>query len=194
MHRSDGYSLLEAVFVVALTVTVSAAAIPQLLTGLDDYRTGGAARYVAATFQRMRVEAISRSTTVALQFAPAANGYTYTGYVDGNGNGVLAHDVLTGADPLLRPPEQLSAQFSGVDFGALPGLPPIDAGSTAPGADPIRLGRGNSISFTPLGTATSGSVYVLGRGGAQYAVRVFGETGRTRVLKFDPRLRSWRPL
>jgi hypothetical protein len=88
----------------------------------------------------------------------------------------------------------LSAQFSGVDFSALPGLPPIDAGSTAPGADPIRLGRGNSISFTPLGTATSGSVYVLGRGGAQYAVRVFGETGRTRVLKFDPRLRSWRPL
>ena len=75
-----------------------------------------------------------------------------------------------------------------------PGLPPIDAGGAPPGRNPIRLGAGNSASFTAAGTSTSGTVYLRGRGGAQYAVRLFGETGRTRRLKFDRTTRQWKPL
>jgi hypothetical protein len=37
-------------------------------------------------------------------------------------------------------------------------------------------------------------VYIRGRGGAQYAVRIFGETGKTRMVKFDRRTGRWRPL
>jgi hypothetical protein len=81
-----------------------------------------------------------------------------------------------------------------VEFGALPGLPPVDPGGTAPGSDPIRLGSGNIASFSSLGTSSSGTVYLRGRRDAQYAVRIFGETGKTRMLKFDPRTRQWRQL
>jgi type II secretory pathway pseudopilin PulG len=41
-----GYSLLELVFVIGLGVTAAAAAVPQYLAGIDDFRAAGAARYV----------------------------------------------------------------------------------------------------------------------------------------------------
>jgi hypothetical protein len=84
-------------------------------------------------------------------------------------------------------------QFPGVDFGALPGLPGADA-SAPPGSDPIRLGASDRVTFTPTGTATPGSLYVRGPGNAQYVVRILGETGRTRVLKFSAGSGTWHPL
>jgi type II secretory pathway pseudopilin PulG len=190
-RTARGYSLIEIVFVAALSMTLAAVSVPQMLSGLDDYRAAGAARYMATRFQRTRMVAITRSTAVAIRFTAAGTSYSYTEYIDGNGNGVLTREIQSGVDPAVGLPEQLSQQFSGVDFGALPGLPPIDPGGTAPGSDPIRLGSANSASFSPLGSATAGTVYILGRGGAQYAVRIFGETGKTRLLKFDRRTRRW---
>jgi hypothetical protein len=73
-------------------------------------------------------------------------------------------------------------------------LPAIDPGGTPPGSNPIRLGSGHSASFAAAGTSTSGTVYVRGRGGSQYAVRIFGDTGKTRRLKFDRAVGQWKPL
>jgi hypothetical protein len=106
----------------------------------------------------------------------------------------LKADITRGVDQMVGSVERLSDNFSGVDFGALPGLPPVDAGGTAPGSNPIRLGSGASASFSPLGTSTSGTVYIKGAGDHQFAVRVYGETGKTRVLKYDGRTRKWNPL
>jgi type II secretory pathway pseudopilin PulG len=194
LDASRGYTVLELVFVAALGVTATAAAVPQYLSAVDDFRTAGAARYMAARFQRARMEAVMRSATVALQFTETAAGYSYAVYVDGNRNGVLTRDIQGGVDRLVGAPEQLPDQFTGVDFGAIPGLPPVDPGGTAPGADPVRLGAGNLASFSAAGTASSGTVYIRSRRDAQYAVRIFGETGRIRMLKFDRAARQWRPL
>ena len=191
---ASGYSLVELVFVVGLAATLAAVAIPQLITGLDDQRALIAARYVAARFQRARMEAVMRSAMVAVQFTETAGGYTFAEYVDGNRNGVLAVDMQSGVDWRHGAIERLTEQFTGVDFGVVPGLPPIDPGGTPPGADPIRLGAANRASFSPRGTATPGTVYIRGRDDAQYAVRIFGETGKTRLLKFDRRNRRWRPI
>jgi hypothetical protein len=175
-------------------MTVSAVAIPQLLTGLDESRTAGAAHYLSTRFQRARMEAVVRSAAVAVLFAQDSAGYSYATYVDGNGNGVLARDIQRGVDRRIGAVERLSEQFTGVDFGAIPGLPPIDPGTAPPGADPIRFGAGNSASFAAAGTSSSGTVYIRGRGGSQYAVRLFGDTGKTRRLKFDRGARQWKPL
>jgi hypothetical protein len=179
----------------ALGVTVTAAAVPQYVAGIDDLRVSGAARHVSARLQRARMEAVMRSTMVGIQFTQTPGGsYRYAVYLDGNRNGVLTRDIQHGVDSLLTPDECLPDQFPGVEFGAIPGLPPVDPGGTAPGADPIRLGSGNIASFSALGTATSGTVYLRGRREAQYAVRIFGETGKTRILKFEPRTRRWKQL
>jgi hypothetical protein len=138
------------------------------------------------------MEAISRSTEVALRFIPTNAGYIMTAYVDGNGNGVLARDIDRNIDRQLHSPEQLSVPFSGVDFGTLPGLPAIEAGDTAPGDDPIRFGTSNMVSFSALGTSSSGTLYVKSRGGAQYAIRVVGATARVRIFRFDSRSNTGR--
>lgn len=193
--RSDaGYSLVELMFVTSLCVTLSAIAVPQTLTELDDVRAESAARYLATRFQRARMEAVMQSTAVAMQFTQAAGSYTYAMYVDGNRNGVLARDIQRGADRRLGAVERLPDEFAGVDFGAVPGVPAVDSGGTPPGTDPIRLGAGNMVSFSATGTSSSGSVYIRGRRAAQFVVRVFGETGKTRVLEFDGRSGKWKPL
>ena len=74
-----GFSLVELLLVAAIGATLVAAAIPQMAAGLDDQRTLIAARYVAARFQRARMEAVMRSSIVALSafvvaLPPAASG------------------------------------------------------------------------------------------------------------------------
>ena len=125
---------------------------------------------------------------------PVGTGYSYATYVDGNGDGVRTADISNAVDRPLGAVEQLGDVFPGVDFGALPGLPSVDPGGTPPGSDPIRLGASDILSFSAMGTSSSGSVYIRGRGAAQYVIRVFGETGRTRILRFDVSTRQWKPL
>jgi hypothetical protein len=139
------------------------------------------------------MEALTRSVDVAMQIAHTTNGYAFAVYVDGNHNGVLTADIAGGADRRLGAIERLGDHFMGVDFGAVPGLPAVDVGGTPPGTDPIRLGSSSLASFASGGTATSGSLYVRGRS-AQYVVRIFGGTGKTRVMKFHPRTKQWKPL
>ena len=76
----------------------------------------------------------------------------------------------------------------------LPGLPSVEPGGEPPGVDPVKLGAANILTFTPAGTSSSGSLYILGRKGTQYVIRIFGASGKTRVLKFDRRVRHWKPL
>ena len=58
-------------------------------------------------------------------------------------------------------------------------------------SDPVRLGRSDTLTFSPFGTATSGTIFLRSRKGRQYAVRVLGASGRTRVLEYRHETRSW---
>jgi type II secretion system GspH-like protein len=193
-NGASGHSLPELAVTVSVVATVAAIAVPAVEAGLDEARTAGAARYLSARLADARMEAIQRSTEVAMRFGSTARGYTYAVYADGNHNGVLARDVQEGFDRAIRGEESLSNHFRNVEFGTLPGLPAIDAGGTPPGSDPIRCGAGNSLSFGPLGTSSSGTVYLLGRSRSQYAVRVFGGSAKIRVYRFDWRSNRWSPL
>jgi type II secretory pathway pseudopilin PulG len=172
-----GYSLIELLFACGLIVTLAGVAIPQMLASIDAMRTAGAARYVSARLQRARMEAVARSTSVAMRFKTDASGY-----------------IQAGVDRQIALVERLGDSFAGVEFGTLPDLPPVDPGGTPPGDDPIRIGASDLLTFTPHGTSTTGSLYIRGRRGDQYVVRIFGDTGKTRVLKFDVRSGKWKPL
>jgi prepilin-type N-terminal cleavage/methylation domain-containing protein len=190
----DGYSLVEVACVVAILATLGSIAIPPMLVTVDEFRTSGAARHVAARLQRARMDAVLRSASVGLQVTQTAAGYWYAVYVDGNRNGIRTIEIQQGTDRALVPAERLPDQFPGVEFGAIPGLPAVDAGGTPPGTDPVRLGSGNLATFSPIGTSSSGTLYIRGRRNTQCAVRLYGQTGKVRVLKFDARSRQWVPL
>jgi type II secretory pathway pseudopilin PulG len=190
---SLGYTFVELLFVIGIAATVGGAAVPQVAGSIEAYRAAGAAHYLSGRMQRARMEAVSRSAEVALRFTVDASGYSFAMYLDGNRNGVLTRDISRGADPALGAPERLTDNFQSVDFGVLPGLPPVDPGGAPPGVDPLKLGASNIVAFSPMGTSSTGSVYILGRGGNQYVIRVYGETGKTRVLKFNRSLNQWLP-
>ena len=184
------FSLIELLFVLGVAATLTSVAVPQLSASLDEVRSAGAARHIAARLQQARVRALTRSRATALRIQADAGGYSISVYEDGNGNGVLASDIASGTDAPVGPPERLPELYTGVDFGALPGIPGAE-GSVAPGTDPIRLGSADSVTFTPVGTATAGSLYLHGRTSTQYVVRIYGETGRTRILRYSPITRRW---
>jgi len=188
-----GFTLLELVFASGLVATVAAAAVPAIGRAVDNYKTVGAVRYVAARLQRTRIDAVARGFNAAVRFTATGTAYSFSVYADGNGDGVRSTDIDRGVDPLLFGPERLGEQFAGIEFGTLPGLPGVE-GSSAPGADPIRIGSARMASFTSLGTSTSGSLYILGPHRAQFVVRLYGETGKTRILRFNARTRAWEPL
>lgn len=187
-------SLLDMIFALALSATLAGVAVAQTLASLDDMRAVAAARYVSSRLQQTRIEAIVRGHRAALRFDPVANGYAYRTFVDGNRNGVLSADIQSGVDRSISPSDALGHRFPGVEFGAIPGLPSVDPANPPPGTDPIRTGPSDMVTFTPIGTATSGSLYIRGRNHIQLVVRIFGQTGKTRVLRFDSRHQQWNPL
>jgi hypothetical protein len=188
-----GYCLIELVFVSSLSVVLAAIAIPQFLVSLADHRAAGAARYVATHCARARMEAIQSGRDVAVRFTEDEEGVAYAIYADGNGDGVRTRDIQRGIDRQLLRPERLTATFPGVAFAVPAGLPAVDTGSPTDG-DPLKLGSGNLLSYSALGTSSSGSIYIRGRNGTQYVIRVYGETGKTRLLKFNSASRHWDPL
>lgn len=180
-----GSSLAELMFAVALGVTITAIAVPAILAGLDDVRTGGAARYLAGRIQLLRMEAVKRSADVGMLFDKSDREHAYAAYIDGNWNGIRTADVRSGVDVKLGTSERIGDKFQGVRFGIVEGVTAIDNGGVLDAdGDPVRLGRSDILTMTPSGTATSGTIYVRGRT-RQYAVRVLGATGRTRVLEFN---------
>jgi hypothetical protein len=192
-RSTRGYSVIELTFVSGLIATLSGVAVPQMLAAIDEYRAAGAVRYLTTRLARARMEAIVRSAEVAVRFFQEADDCSYAVYVDGNGDGVRTTDIQAGIDPLLVPAEHLDDNFAGVVFEVPRGLPPVDSGPSTDG-DPLKLGVSNLLSFSSLGTSSSGSVYVRGRRGAQYVVRAYGQTGKVRALKYDSRNRRWTPL
>lgn len=196
MRRGQtGYSFVELVFITTIVITLCGIAVPEMLTGIDDFRTAGAAHYVETLLHRARMEAVMRSSDVAMQFVVMADGhYAMAMHVDGNRNGVLTREIQSGVDRQLVASTRLVDNFADVDFGALPGLPAVDSGGTPPGSDPIRLGSSTLATFTAIGTSTTGSLYIRGNHGAQYVVRIYGQTGKTRILKYHLRTGQWKPL
>ena len=189
---AEGLSLVEMLVVVAVLVTLTGMAIPNLLAAIDNYRAAAAARYLAARFRLARMQAVQRSAAVAVRFQRDGAVVSYASYVDGNHNGVRTADISRGIDRALTPAEQIGDQFPGVGFRLDETVPVIGTSTVAVGdRDPLQIGLSGIMTFTPDGTATSGTLYIKGRGKTQYAVRVLGVTGRTRVLHFETGARRW---
>ncbi len=193
MSRVSGLTLLELLFTVAILTTLLAIGLPATADAIDSHRTASAARYLAGRVHLARMEAVKRSTSVGLKFEEAGDDYAFTTYVDGNGNGIRAIDIRSGTDALLMPRERLADNFPAVQFGLMPGVPDADGDADNADGDGVRIGSARILTLGANGTATSGTLYLHGRR-LQFAVRVFGVTGRARVLRYEAPSRKWTVL
>ena len=86
-----------------------------------------------------------------------------------------------GRDRRIAGPFPLTSGAPGVRVGFNPGVPAIPPDSGILTGDPIRFGTSDTLSFSPLGTATPGTFYLAGDS-AQAAVRVTGGSARVRLM------------
>jgi Tfp pilus assembly protein FimT len=170
------------VFALGVLTVLTGIAVPQVLGTIESSRAIAAARYLSSRVMLARMLAVQRTASVAIRFDADARGFRFATYQDGNGNGVRELDIAAAVDREIEQPVRLFELFPGVDFALV-----VDGQAT----DPIQLSGTSLLTFTPTGTATSGSMYLRGRDGSQYVVRVLGATGRTRVLRFDSQQQRW---
>ena len=154
-----------------MVAVVTAVAVPVSLAGVNRARGWAGARFVAARFVRARAQAVGRGAAVALRFEGAGEHTTLRSFADANHDGVLTRDIEAGTDPPLDEPVPLASMFPGVAITP-------DGG--------VRL-----FSFSPDGTATTGSIYLQSRDGSRFAVRVLGTTARVRIERYVTARDTW---
>jgi len=184
--------LIDIIVAISLCVLMAAIAVPVIGGTLDRERTIVGARYLAGQLQRARLDSLKRARFVAVRLQVIGDRTALRLFADGNGNGVLQRDVDRAIDPPLTPAAWLDDQSPGLSLRINQEILDVSgSGVLTPGDDPLRIGNTSMLTFSPLGSATSGTLYVAAHRGPQMAIRIFGATGRVRVLMFDARARQW---
>lgn len=194
MTEARGAALIDILVATTLVIALATVAVPVVGGTLDRERTIIGAQFLAGQLQRARLESLRRARSVAVRFELVGTRTRIQLFADGNGNGVLQRDIDRRVDPALAPSSWLDDQAREMSLRINQAITEVDGAAVlGPGDDPLRIGNTSLVTFSPLGSATSGTVYVAARRGPQVAIRIFGPTGRVRVLMFDARTRQWHP-
>lgn len=194
MTKQAGASLIETVFAVGVLSVAGVLGTSAAADWRDRARIEGAARMVLGQVRMARALAVREGTHVAIVFrADGAGDFSFTVHRDGNGNGVRREEADSNVDPPLGSGTRLSDWFPGTTFRVPISLPPLEDGAPVPaGSSGVRLAGGSSVlSCSPTGTTTSGTVYVAGRRGEVFAVRLLGATGRVRIFEHRSTHSDW---
>jgi type II secretory pathway pseudopilin PulG len=180
--KDKGHSLVELIVAMAIFMTLAAIAAPTLRAYSVDAQLIGVARQFKQQFLLARSLAVRSGVETAIRFEVRSDATYYSVYEDRNFNGVLSIDIEHGVDTRVAGPFLLTNGAPDVRVGINSGVPAVPPQSgTLSTDDPIRFGRSNMISFSPMGTASPGSFYLAGVG-QQAAVRVSPSTARVSVL------------
>ena len=195
-NREGGFQLLEAIVVLAIVMIMAGFLLPPLLRIADGRRVRLAAAELTGVLREARSYSIRHNCHVGVKFQVEDTEVRWTLYRDGDGDGVLNRDIDSGVDPPLGLPRTLTHLGRHIRFGFPPGPPPRDPGDPRRRMrrldDPIRLNRSDIASFGPLGGSTSGSLYVTDSVRHLVVVRLFGRSGKVKVMRWDASEDRWR--
>lgn len=186
----SGLTVIEAVIVMAVIAVVAGVAAPVTANVIDASRARQAASFMAARFRLARQLAVNTTTNAGIVFDQVNGEWSFRVCRDDKGDGLRRSDLATGEDTCTEGPYWMNELFPGVAIAVDPTL--TGPSGEPPNPDPVRFGKPDIASFSPAGTSTSGSLYLRSRGQVQYAVRVFGVTGRTRILRYDSGAGVWK--
>lgn len=195
MDAHSGFSVSEALVVLALLALAAAVALPNLAETRRRADLQRLARQVAADALRARMEALWSCRNVGLVFAEQGGRPYYVMVADGNANGVSRQDFLRNIDRALGPRVWLEFLSAGTRLG----VPrewqvPDPSGEGTLGEQGLRAGRAAIISFSRMGHATPASVYFNDGRERVLAVRVHGGLGRIRPLLWQRGWAQWREV
>jgi len=192
---SKGYTLAELLAVLAIVAMAVAVALPAAALLRDGGRAAAGARTMATLLSAQRWKSVAGHRVRGLQFRRVGSGWSWREVADGNGNGLRTAEITLGVDPVVSDDATLERLVEHVTLGFPPGGPypeaPPGTELLAAGDDPVRFGRSDLVSFSPVGAASSGTLYVTDGHRALFAVVMLGPTARLRVWRFNPEARRW---
>lgn len=196
-----GWSLAELLAAMAIAAMVVSLSVPPTFAWARRQRLQGAIRSLAQDLQASRWRALASGRATGLVFILAPGGdLLWTIYGDGDGDGLRRADMDRGVDYSLGRSRRLSQVAPGVRAGLLTSTSPVEvprlppqSGWIANPLDPIKFGASDMASFSPQGSATSGSLY-LTDGHDMAALVINGITGRLRLFRFDLTRRDWKEM
>lgn len=188
MKKSRGAGLVGWIVALALVGLAAAAALPSAGRLLAGARGAAGAREMATRFMALRWKSVATHRAHGMHFVQDLRGWKWFVVRDGNGNGVRTAEVRSGVDPTLSGPHRLESLIEDMTPGfpprrSFPRIPPARGALGALG-DPVKFGPSNVISFSPLGTSSSGTLYVTDGQRQLWGVRLYGHTTRVRVWRF----------
>lgn len=193
----SGYTLLEILLVVAILGFVGLLVYPPFLRTTSSLRLQLAAQQMAGAMRLARAYAIRHNVNVAVKFRTEDDGtVTYALYRDDDGDGVRNDDLASGKDPEVWAPRRLQYFNGDVRVGIPPGRPPRHPGNPDRRLDrlddPIKFNSSDLASFSPLGTATPGSIYLCDDYRHLVVVRTYHISGKVTILAYDEKTETWK--
>jgi Tfp pilus assembly protein FimT len=196
VRTSLGLTVCEALVIVTLLAVGLAVALPAMGSIGSRARTAAGARQLATQLQAMRWKSVARGVVCGMAFARDATGWYWLEVEDGNGNGLRRAELRNGTDRTLSGPHRLERMVEEVRLGfpgggPFPAIPPR-SGRIDSLHDPVQFGQSDLVAFTPLGSSSSGTLYLSDGREGLFAVVLFGRTARIRIWRYEGRSRRWR--
>lgn len=190
--RQRGYTLLELLAVIAIIGLLAAVAMPSFMSLRRRAAVRSAAAEIRAVFHQVRSRAIARHGHAGVKFTRVGPEWEFAIYDDGDGDGVRSDDIRRRVDREVTKPRFLwqQPQLVSVSLPAFAIVDP-DGDVVPPGSSAVQFNRSTICSFSPLGQATPGTIYLTDSAGEVYAVRVYGATAKLRVLRYRPQSETW---
>jgi hypothetical protein len=144
-------------------------------------------------FRLVQSRAIARHGYSGVKFAESGSEWTYALHDDGDGDGIRNEDIESRKDPRYAPPRLVfpESRLAKIAIPPLLKIKDPDGDPLTSASSPVQFGRSTICSFSHLGESTPGTIYLTDRAGELWCVRVYGATGKVRLLRYNGGNRRW---
>ncbi|MEA2336542.1 MAG: hypothetical protein QOE82_549 [Thermoanaerobaculia bacterium] len=190
--RQDGIALIDLVVATTIVGVIVLCAVPAFAAYRRQSSVLAAAHEMRTLLRQIRSRAIAHGAYTGVKFVNTGKNWTYTLYDDGNANGIYNGDITKGIDKRYFGPAIVMPSFRTASISLLPKtIRDPDGVKLAPGDPALQFGNSTICSFSEQGGGTPGTIYISDGVDNLYCVRVFGATGRVRMLRYDSGKSKW---